>query len=178
MKLSWEKNLNLLDKQIRKAVVFLPEEEFESTWLGNKSVYRTRMALADGAELVVLAPGVRRFGEDETIDQLIRRYGYCGRENLLKLVEEHEDLKNNLSAAAHLIHGSGDGRFRITYCPRYMSEAEIRQVCYGYEPYDEAVRRYPADTLKDGWNILEDGEEIFFVSNPALGLWALKEQFE
>ena len=95
-------------------VVYLDEHEFKSTWLGNKSVYRTRMAIADGGELIVLAPGVRKFGEDDENDRLIRKYGYVGREKVLELVETNSDIQCNLSVAAHLIHGSSDGRFSIT----------------------------------------------------------------
>ncbi len=175
--LAQQKNLNLVDKTFKKVVVLLDETEFKSTWLGNKSVYRTRMAISDGGELIVLAPGVNKFGEDPSIDKLIRKYGYCGREKVLSLVKEHEDLKANLSAAAHLIHGSGDGRFSITYCTRHLSKEEVEGVCYGYIPYDEAVKRYDPAKLKDGWNTLADGEEIYYISNPALGLWADRKKF-
>lgn len=175
--LSQQKNLTFVDKPIRKVVVLLDGQEFKSTWLGNKAVYRTRMAIADGGELVVLAPGVERFGEDAGIDGLIRKYGYCGRERVLELVRTHADLRDNLSAAAHLIHGSSDGRFTITYCPRKLTEAEVRGVCFQYMPYDEAVRRYPPARLADGLNTLPDGEEIYYISNPALGLWADRSRF-
>ena len=171
VKLAQEKNIIALEKPIRKAVVLLDEKEFKSTWLGNKAVYRTRMAIADGGELVVLAPGVDKFGEDKEVDKLIRKYGYKGRDYVLEQVRQQDDLKCNLSAAAHLIHGSSDGRFSITYCTRRVTREEVEQVGYGYMPYDAAVKRYPLDTLKDGYNILEDGEEIFYISNPALGLW-------
>lgn len=177
VELAQKKNLNLVDKTFKKVVVLLDEVEFKSTWLGNKSVYRTRMAIADGGELIVLAPGVNKFGEDKGIDALIRKYGYCGRENVLKLVKEKEDLRANLSAAAHLIHGSGDGRFSITYCTQYLTKEEVEGVCYGYIPYKEAVKKYDPAKLKDGWNTLEDGEEIYYVSNPALGLWADRKKF-
>lgn len=177
VELAQKKNLNLVDKTFKKVVVLLDEVEFKSTWLGNKSVYRTRMAIADGGELIVLAPGVNKFGEDKGIDALIRKYGYCGRENVLKLVKEKEDLRANLSAAAHLIHGSGDGRFSITYCTQYLTKEEVEGVCYGYIPYKEAVKKYDPSKLKDGWNTLEDGEEIYYVSNPALGLWADRKKF-
>ena len=177
VELAQKKNLNLVDKTFKKVVVLLDEVEFKSTWLGNKSVYRTRMAIADGGELIVLAPGVNKFGEDKGIDALIRKYGYCGRENVLKLVKEKEDLRANLSAAAHLIHGSGDGRFSITYCTQYLTKEEVEGVCYGYIPYEEAVKKYDPSKLKDGWNTLEDGEEIYYVSNPALGLWADRKKF-
>ncbi len=175
--LSQQKNLIFLDRAPKKVVVLLDEQEFKSTWLGNKSVYRTRMAIADGGELCVLAPGVERFGEDMGIDALIRKYGYCGRENVLQLVQENEDLRDNLSAAAHLIHGSSDGRFSITYCTQKVSEAEVRGVCFGWMPYADAVRRYDPDTLNDGWNTLPDGEEMYFIRNPALGLWADRVRF-
>ena len=177
VKLAQQKNLIFVDKTFKKVVVLLDEKEFKSTWLGNKSVYRTRMAIADGGELIVLAPGIDKFGEDKENDKLIRKYGYCGRENVLKLIKEHEDLKANLSAAAHLIHGSGDGRFSITYCTKRLTKEEVEGVCYGYIPYDEAAKKYPPEKLKDGWNTLDDGEEIYYISNPALGLWADRAKF-
>lgn len=170
-------NLTFVDKTFKKVVVMLDEKEFKSTWLGNKSVYRTRMAIQDGGELIVLAPGVDKFGEDPSIDKLIRKYGYAGREQILKLVKENEDLRANLSAAAHLIHGSGDGRFSITYCTRHLTGDEVRGVCYGYMPYDEAAKKYDPAKLKDGWNTLDNGEEIYYISNPALGLWADPAKF-
>lgn len=171
VKMSQEKNLTPLDRPMRKAVVYLDEREFKSTWLGNKAIYRTRMAIADGGELIILAPGVRKFGEDEENDRLIRKYGYVGRENVLKLVKENSDLQGNLSVAAHLIHGSSDGRFKITYATEKLSEAEVRGAAFDYMPYAEAAKKYDPKKLKDGWNILSDGEEIFYISNPALGLW-------
>lgn len=177
VKLAQQKNLIFVDRTLKKVVVLLDEKEFKSTWLGNKSVYRTRMAIADGGELIVLAPGVDKFGEDASIDKLIRKYGYCGRENILRLVKENDDLKQNLSAAAHLIHGSGDGRFSITYCTQHLTKEEVEGVCYGYIPYAEAAKKYNPETLKDGWNTLDDGEEIYYIPNPALGLWADPAKF-
>ncbi|MBQ8512961.1 MAG: DUF2088 domain-containing protein [Clostridia bacterium] len=169
---SQEKNLIHMPEPFRKVVVYLDPREFKSTWLGNKSVYRTRMAIADGGELIVLAPGVAHFGEDDENDRLIRKYGYVGRENVLKLVNDpaNEDLKANLSVAAHLIHGSSDGRFSITYCTKLVTEDEVRGVGFEYAPYDEMAAKYDPAKLKDGWNTV-DGEEIFYISNPALGLW-------
>ena len=172
--LSQDMNLTYVSEPLKKVVVYLDEREFKSTWLGNKAVYRTRMAIADGGELIVLAPGVRKFGEDDENDRLIRKYGYVGRENVLKLVEENEDLKENLSVAAHLIHGSSDGRFSITYCTEYLSEDEVKGAAFNYMPYAEAVKKYNPSELKDGFNTLPDGEEIFYISNPALGLWSVK----
>ena len=177
VKLAQQKNLIFVDRTFKKVVVLLDEKEFKSTWLGNKSVYRTRMAIADGGELIVLAPGVDKFGEDASIDKLIRKYGYCGRENILRLVKENDDLKQNLSAAAHLIHGSGDGRFSITYCTQHLTKEEVEGVCYGSIPYAEAAKKYNPETLKDGWNTLDDGEEIYYIPNPALGLWADPAKF-
>ncbi|MBQ2827397.1 MAG: DUF2088 domain-containing protein [Clostridia bacterium] len=165
-------NLTYVDKPLKKVVVYLDEREFKSTWLGNKAVYRTRMAIADGGELIVLAPGVRKFGEDDENDALIRKYGYVGRGKVLELVKDHEDLKNNLSVAAHLIHGSSDGRFSITYATEKLSAEEVKGAAFGYMPYAEAAKRYDPAVLKDGFNTLEDGEEIFYISNPALGLWS------
>jgi hypothetical protein len=174
--LSLECNFNLMDREIKKAVVFLDPHEFHSTWLGNKSVYRTRMALADDAELIVLAPGVHEFGEDKTIDMLIRRYGYCGTPATLQAVRDDAELAGNLSAAAHLIHGSSEGRFTIRYCPGHLKREEIEGVHFEYGDLAEYTARYNPEVLKDGWNVV-DGEEIFFVSNPGLGLWAYEGRF-
>lgn len=176
VELAQEKNLILVDRPFKKVVVYLNAEEFKSTWLGNKAIYRTRMAIDDGGVLIVLAPGVEKFGEDAENDRLIRKYGYCGRENVIALCDANEDLKANLSAAAHLIHGSSDERFRITYCTRRISKEEIEGVHFNWVSYDEMAKKYDPDQLKDGFNTV-DGEEIFYISNPALGLWACKDRF-
>ena len=175
--LSQQKNLIFLDKPLKKVVVYLDEREFKSTWLGNKAVYRTRMAIADDGELIIMAPGVRKFGEDEAIDKLIRKYGYVGRIKVLEHYKANDDLQENLSAAAHLIHGSSDGRFSITYAVQKLSREEVEQVGFQYKPYDEVLAKYNPEKLKDGINIMEDGEEIFFISNPAIGLWASRSLF-
>jgi len=174
--LSLKCNFILMDREIKKAVVYLDPHEFHSTWLGNKSVYRTRMALADNAELIVLAPGVREFGEDKQIDTLIRKYGYCGTPATLQAVKDDADLAGNLSAAAHLIHGSSEGRFEIRYCPGHLTQQEIESVHFDYGDLKQYMAKYDPDKLKDGWNIV-DGEEIFYISNPGLGLWAYKGRF-
>ena len=174
--LSLKCNFQMLDREIKKAVVFLDPHEFKTTWLGNKSVYRTRMALADNAELIVLAPGVHEFGEDATIDKLIRKFGYCGTPKTLEYVKEDSGLAANLSAAAHLIHGSSEGRFTIRYCPGGLTREEIEGVHYQYGDLKEYAKRYDPEKLKDGWNVV-DGEEIFYISNPGLGLWAYKGRF-
>ena len=171
-------NLDLMDKPVKKVVVYLDPEEFRSTWLGNKAVYRTRMMIADDGDLIVLAPGLKQFGEDPTNDKLIRKYGYKGTPATLKAVEENEDLRSNLGAAAHLIHGSSEGRFKITYCPgKDIDHKEVEAVGFLCGDYDEMSKRYDPAKLKDGFNTLPDGEEIFYISNPALGLWALKSKF-
>lgn len=172
-----EKNLTFVDAPLKKVVVYLDGGEFKSTWLGNKAVYRTRMAIADGGELLVLAPGVERFGEDAEIDRLIRKYGYRGRENIIRLAAENEDLQNNMGAAAHLIHGSSDGRFSVTYCTRRLTQGEVEGVGFGWMDYGEAVAKYDPRHLADGPNTLPDGEEIYYIPNPALGLWADKSKF-
>lgn len=176
--LSLKVNFIMMPKPLKKVVVYLDPEEFKSTWLGNKSVYRTRMAIEDNGELIVLAPGLREFGEDKQIDLLIRKYGYLTTPEILELTRNNDDLKNNLSAAAHLIHGSAEDRFTITYCPGKITEQEIRSVNFNYAPLEEMITRYDPQKLKDGFNTMPDGEEIFYISNPAIGLWASKERFE
>lgn len=177
--LSLETNFIMVEKPIKKCLVYLDPEEFKSTWLGNKSIYRTRMALDDGAELIILAPGLREFGEDKTIDGLIRKYGYKGTPAILMATGVNADLQANLGASAHLIHGSSEGRFNITYCPGPdMSRAEIESVGFNWADLEETKKKYNCDLLKDGWNTLPDGEEIYYISNPALGLWAHPSRFK
>ena len=170
--LSRKVNFRVLAHAPQKIVVYLDPEEFRSTWLGNKAIYRTRMAIADGGELVILAPGVQTFGEDQQIDRLIRKYGYRPAADVLKLVESHEDLRQNLSAAAHLIHGSAEGRFQITYCTDLLARDDIERAGYRHADLKPMLGRYNPAILEEGFNTLADGEDIFFVRNPALGLWA------
>jgi nickel-dependent lactate racemase len=174
--LSVKLNIQILDKPIKKAVVYLDPQEFKSTWLGNKSIYRTRMAMADGGELIILAPGLREFGEDKEIDRLIRKFGYVNTPKILKLVKQNKDLENNLSAAAHLIHGSSENRFKITYCTRYLYKEEIESVNFQFADLEIMMKKYNISKLSDGYNFVL-GEEIFYISNPALGLWAFKGRF-
>ena len=175
--LAQQKNMTFVKTPFQKCVVWLDPEEFQSTWLGNKAVYRTRMAMADGGELIILAPGVRHFGEDAENDRLIRKFGYVGRENILKLYRTEPELQVNQGVAAHLVHGSSDGRFSITYCTRELTKEEVEGVGFRYMPLDEAMKKYNPETLKNGMNTLPDGEEIFFIENPALGLWADEAKF-
>jgi len=174
--LSLKVNFSMLDEPLKKVVVYLEPEEFKSTWLGNKSIYRTRMAMADRGELLVLAPGLREFGEDKEIDTLIRKYGYVGTDAVLRLVADNEDLRSNLSAAAHLIHGSTEGRFSVTYCPGRLTQEQIKGVNFQYADLESMLGKYDPRQLKDGPNTLA-GETIFYISNPALGLWATKDRF-
>jgi nickel-dependent lactate racemase len=174
--LSIKVNFSVLESPLKKVVVFLDPSEFKSTWLGNKSIYRTRMAMADNGELIVLAPALKEFGEDKEIDRLIRKYGYRGTPATLKSLNENEELRNNLSAAAHLIHGSSEGRFSITYCPGHLTQKEIESVNFKYHDLADMMRRYDPEKLVDGFNKMDDGEEIFYISNPALGLWTSKER--
>ena len=176
--LSLKVNFQMVEEPLKKVVVYLDPSEFKSTWLGNKSIYRTRMAIADGGELIVLAPALKEFGEDKQIDALIRKFGYVTTPEVLEFVKKSDDLKKNLSAAAHLIHGSSEGRFTITYCPGHLTKQEIESVNFKYADLTQMMKKYNPEKLKDGCNTMPDGENIFYVSNPALGLWAHKERFK
>jgi nickel-dependent lactate racemase len=169
--LSRKVNFTTLPDRLSKVVVWLDPGEFKSTWLGNKSIYRTRMAIADGGELVVLAPGVKSFGEDPAIDKLVRKYGYRTTPEILAFVEANSDLKENLGAAAHLLHGSPENRFRVTYAPGHLTRDEVESVGYGYGNITELMKRYDPHSLTTGFHYGPDGEEFYFISNPATGLW-------
>ena len=174
--LSLKENIILLDKPLKKAVVYLDPSEFKSTWLGNKAIYRTRMVMANNGELIVLAPGVNTFGEDPEIDSLIRKYGYRGTKQTLDMVQKNEDLNNNLSAAAHLIHGSSEDRFKITYCPGGLSPKEIEKANFEFADLNDMLKKYPPEKMHIGNNEV-NGEQIFYIPNPALGLWSEKKRF-
>ena len=179
VKLAQQKNIDFVPHGLKKCVVYLDPSEFNSTWLGNKAVYRTRMAMADGGELIVLAPGVERFGEDDQVDKLIRKYGYRGRLHTLEAFKkpENQDLRDNMGAAAHLIRGSSDGRFTITYAVKDITKAEVESVGFAAADYDEMAKKYDPHALQYGYNTV-DGEEVYFIPNPALGLWIDRERFE
>lgn len=175
--LSLKVNFTMLDRPVKRMVVYLDPDEFRSTWLGNKAIYRTRMAIANDGELIVLAPGVCRFGEDDGIDQLIRKYGYKGTPKTMKALEENNELRDSLSAVAHLIHGSSEGRFTVTLCPGHLTQQEVESVGFQYGDLKAMTSTYSTVNLQDGWNT-DDAGEFYFVRNPAIGLWAVEDRFE
>jgi nickel-dependent lactate racemase len=165
-------NITTFDKPIKKVVAVMQADEFRSTWVGNKAVYRTRMVIADGGELLVLAPGLERFGEQPDVDALIRKYGYTGTERVLRLYKTEADMQAIPHGVAHLIHGSSEGRFNITYAPGHLTQKEIEGVGYQYADLKQMQERYSPEKMKEGWNTMPDGEEVFYISTPSAGLWA------
>lgn len=161
---------------LKKVVAVMQEDEFFSTWVSNKAVYRTRKAMSDNGELIIIAPGLKRFGEQDEVDKIIRKYGYSGTEKIIKEWEKNDDLKDFTHATAHLIHGSSEGRFKITYAPGYLTKEEIESVNYEFLNFNLAVEMYLLDKLKNGFNKLPGGEEIFFIDTPSAGLWTVKEK--
>lgn len=156
--LSAEVNIETVTTPFQQCVAYLDPDEYRSTWLGNKAIYRTRLAMAEGGELFVIAPGVSRFGEDPIVDTLIRRHGYRGRESALEAMAADPELAANLAAVAHLIHGSTEGRFTVTYAPGpELSRADVEGVGFRYLALDEALERFPPDTVD--------------IPDPGLGLW-------
>ena len=174
--LAGQVNFTQLDEEPQRIVCYLDPTEFHSTWLGNKAIYRTRMAIATGGQLTVLAPEVKEFGEDPEIDRLIRKYGYRTSPEVMAFVDQNQDLANNLSAAAHLIHGSSENRFQVTYCPGHLTREEIENVGYQYRDLQEALAYYEPEKLQEGWNTDRDGNPFYYIPNPALGLWAAKSR--
>jgi hypothetical protein len=162
---------------VKKIVAVMQADEFRATWVANKAVYRTRMAMADGGELLIIAPGVERFGEQPEVDAIIRKYGYCGTPRAMEQYRKQPDLQEFAHATAHLIHGSPEGRFTIRYAPGpQVSRAEIESIHYAYADLDETLRRYDPAKMVEGWNSMPDGEEVFFISTPSAGLWAARER--
>jgi nickel-dependent lactate racemase len=172
---SMKENINIVPP-LKKVVAIMQGDEFYSTWVANKAIYRTRKAMADGGELVIIAPGLKRFGEQDDVDKIIRKYGYSGTPEVMRHWKKNEDLQDLTHATAHLIHGSSEGRFKITYAPGHLSKEEIESVNFNYLDYDKALEMYNPEKLENGYNTLPGGEEIFFISTPSAGLWTTKEK--
>ena len=173
---SRQQNITILEEPLDKIVCVMQGDEFFSTWVANKAIYRTRMALADGGQLVIIAPGLKRFGEQPEVDQLIRKYGYCGTPKVMEHYRQDPVLQDLAHGTAHLIHGSSEGRFSITYAQRELSKKEIESVCFQYADLDETLAKYRPDRLKEGFNELSDGERVYFIPTPSAGLWATREK--
>lgn len=176
-RLSREQNITIVPP-LKKVVAVMQGDEFHSTWVANKAIYRTRMAMADGGELLIVAPGLKRFGEQSDVDDLIRRFGYSGTERVMGLWKKEPILQDLTHGTAHLIHGSSEGRFRITYAPGSLSKEEIESVCFGYADLRETLARYNPSTMKNGFNVMPDGEEVYYISTPSAGLWSTREKLE
>ncbi len=164
-------NCFVIERAPKTVVVTMSGSKYKKTWLANKAIYRTRMLVGDAGKLVIIAPGVERFGEDMEIDSLIRKYGYITTPEVLEAVEKHADLRGNLSAAAHLMHGTSEKRFEVVYAPGKLSRQEIESVGYSYADHHEMTRLYQPEGRRNGWHRDANGEEFYFISDPGLGLW-------
>jgi nickel-dependent lactate racemase len=172
---SRDQNITVLEEPLSKVVCVMQEDEFFSTWVANKAIYRTRMALADDGELLILAPGLKRFGEQPEVDALIRKYGYAGTPEVLARYRVEADLQDLAHAAAHLIHGSTEGRFRVRYAPGHLSQRDVETVKFEYADLPQMLARYAPDQLREGFNNVA-GERIYFIPTPSAGLWATAEK--
>ncbi len=176
-KLSYNNNINVISDPLKNILVFLDPQNYSSTWRGNEAIYRTRRALENNGNLVIIAPGLTNFIEDPTLDDLIRKFGYLGKEAILEKVNKSKLLQENLSLAAHLIQGSSENKFKITYCTKNLSENDFRTVNYNWMNLEGAIKYYQIKKLKRGLNILPDGNEIFYITNPSINLWIARKKF-
>jgi hypothetical protein len=175
---SMAQNVTVFDQPIRKIVAVMQGDEFKATWTANKAIYRTRLAMADGGELLIIAPGLERFGEQPEVDALIRKYGYVGTPKLFELYRRNADMQDLAHASAHLMHGSSEGRFTVRYAPGHLRRDEIESVGFAYADLDQTLGRYDPRTMKEGWNTMADGEQVFFISTPSAGLWATRQRLD
>jgi nickel-dependent lactate racemase len=173
---SRDENITVFDEPVQKIVCVMQGDEFFSTWVANKAVYRTRMALADRGDLIIIAPGLKRFGEQPEVDAFIRKYGYVGTPRVMELYRQNADMQDLAHATAHLIHGSSEGRFNITYAPGHLTQQEIEGVNFRYADIKAMIARYQPDQRKQGWNTTADGERFYFIPTPSAGLWATREK--
>jgi len=172
---SREQNITVVDEPLEKVVCVMQGDEFFSTWVANKAVYRTRMAIADGGELLVLAPGLKRFGEQPEVEELIRKVGYVGTPKVMEAYRTDPLLQDFAHGTAHLIHGSSEGRFRITYAPGHMGKEDIESVNFEYADLEAMMKKYQPEKLREGFNEI-DGERFFFIPTPSAGLWSTHEK--
>ena len=106
----------------------------------------------------------------------------------MSLLKANDELQHNLSAVAHLVHGSSEGRFKVTYATNPseggLTQEEVEGVGYAWRDYNEAIKTYNPHTMTQGVNVMQKGEEgggeeeVYFVQAPALGLWAAKTRFQ
>lgn len=165
-------NLFPIDRPARKVIAWMDPEHYQTGWVANKAIYRTRMAVADGGELIVLAPGVFRFGENDDQEHLIRKHGFHGTPATLAAMRSDPALARQLGVVAHLIHGSSEGRFRVTYCPGHLGSDEITGVGFQFGN----LGQFDACRWRTGWQS-HNGEESYFVRNPGQGLWGTADKF-
>ena len=175
---SKRQNITVFKEPVKKIVAVMQADEFRSTWVANKAVYRTRMAIADGGELLIIAPGLERFGEQQDVDALIRKYGYQDTPSCLKLYKENKDMQDLAHGTAHLMHGTSENRFTIRYAPAKLSKAEIEQVKFAYADLNESLERYNPQKMAEGWNTMPDGEKVFYISTPSAGLWSTQQRLD
>jgi nickel-dependent lactate racemase len=175
---SMAENITIFDEPVKKIVAVMQADEFKATWVANKAVYRTRLAIADGGELLIIAPGLERFGEQPEVDALIRKYGYVPTQRILELYRQNPDMQDLAHATAHLMHGTSEDRFTIRYAPGHVSKQEIESVNYAYADLGETLKRYNPQAMSEGWNTMPDGERVFFISTPSAGLWATRTRLE
>jgi nickel-dependent lactate racemase len=175
-KASREQNITIVEKPLKKVVAVMQGDEFYSTWVANKAIYRTRMAMADGGELLIIAPGLKRFGEQPEVDNLIRQFGYSGTEKIMEMFKTEAVMQDLTHGTAHLIHGSSEGRFTITYAPGHLSKGEVNSVNFNYAELNETLERYNPEKMKNGFNTMPDGEEVYYINTPSAGLWTTKEK--
>lgn len=169
--LSQKVNITHVEKQVKKCVVWMDPHSYHSTWVTNKAIYRTQKMVAEDGEIIVIAPGVCVFGENDLADKAIRKYGYRPREEMLELYQSDPLLRGNMSLAGHLIRSVPSSRTKITYCTNKLTREEIEHANFCYMTVEEALEAYPCEDWETGWKTLPNGEEIYFVRNAALGLW-------
>ena len=164
------------EEPIEQIVCVMQGDEFVSTWVANKAIYRTRMAIGRRRRADHHRPGteaVRRTAGSRSADPQIWLRRHAAR---LQQYRENADMQDLAHATAHLIHGSTEGRFTVTYAPGDMTKEEIESVNYQYADIGETVRRYQPQHRKEGWNLTDDGERFFYIPTPSAGLWATRKK--
>ncbi len=167
-----ETNIFDLKAKFNEVIAYLEPKIYRSTWIGNKAIYRSRLLIADNATLRVVAPGVDRFGEDPSIDDTLRRYGYRGYEAIRQMKVDGA-LDGNLAAAAHILHSSTFDRFKVEYVAPKLGREEMEAVGFLYGEGD-AISGGQSQPSHDGeedvlYEVDDDGR--LHIYHPGVALW-------
>lgn len=174
--LSRQHNVTVVEEGLQRVVAFFPGLRFASLWDVQQLLPRLAMCLADGGELILLAPGIERLAADDAPLAVYRRTGYLGAAELRERQRTDPELGNEPWLATHLLNGSTNGRSKIYHALDGIDAETLRALNLWPMELEETLFRYRPAKAKAGWNITNEGEKFFFIPDPTAGLWSTKKR--